>query len=66
MSPAQRFEKESSKIFKMNNAQLKQQIKRFRGSFKLDFSDSYLNNQSTDRLRHILIAAVTTRSGKCA
>jgi hypothetical protein len=38
--------------------ELKKRIKRFHGRFKLDFTDDYLNKLSTDRLRHILLAAV--------
>lgn len=45
----------------MNKNQLKKQIKVFRGNFKLDFTDAYLNGCSQDKLRHILIAAVMTK-----
>ncbi len=37
---------------------LKQRIKNFRGRFKLDFSDAYLDALSLDRLRHLLLAAL--------
>jgi hypothetical protein len=37
---------------------LKQRIKDFRGRFKLDFSDDYLDALSLDRLRHLLLAAL--------
>jgi len=37
---------------------LKRRIKGFRGRFKLDFSDAYLDNISIERLRHILLAAL--------
>jgi hypothetical protein len=37
---------------------LKQRIKNFRGRFKLDFSDDYLDALSLDRLRHLLLAAL--------
>jgi hypothetical protein len=61
MSPAQKFEKASTKVFGMNKTQLKRHIKRFRGGFRMDFTDSYLNGQSTEKLRHILVGAMTTR-----
>ena len=61
MSPAQKFEKASSKVFNMNKVELKRHIKRFRGSFRLDFSESYLNGLSADKLRHILVGAMTVR-----
>jgi hypothetical protein len=37
---------------------LKNRIKNFRGRFKLDFSDDYLDALSLDRLRHLLLAAL--------
>ena len=37
---------------------LKKRIRDFRGRFKLDFSDTYLDSLSLDRLRHILLAAL--------
>jgi hypothetical protein len=37
---------------------LKKRIKDFRGRFKLDFSDDYLDALSLDRLRHLLLAAL--------
>jgi hypothetical protein len=64
MSPAQKFEKASSKTFNMNKVELKRHIKHFRGSFKLDFTDSYLNSLSADKLRHILVGAMTLGKGK--
>ena len=37
---------------------LKKRIKDFRGRFRLDFSDAYLDALSLDRLRHLLLAAL--------
>ena len=37
---------------------LKKRIRDFRGRFKLDFSDDYLDTLSLDRLRHLLLAAL--------
>jgi hypothetical protein len=42
----------------LNRRQLKKRIKDFKGRFKMDFSEDYLDNISVDRLRHILLAAL--------
>ena len=61
MTPPRSFEKLSASIVSMSKNQLKKQIKCFRGNFKLDFTDAYLNGCSQDKLRHILLAAVMTK-----
>jgi len=58
---SQAFEKFSASIVSMNKSQLKKRIKNFKGSFKLDFTDTYLDGLSEDKLRHILMAAVMTK-----
>jgi len=55
-----RFEKATTSIAVLGRGDLKRQIKSFRGRFKLDFTDDYLNTASLDRLRHILLAALVT------
>jgi len=55
------FEQAASAIAQLNRDQLTSNIKNFQGRFKLDFSANYLANQSDDRLRHILLAAVMTK-----
>lgn len=55
-----RIEKTTVSIATLNRGQLKRQIKNFRGRFKLDFSEDYLETASIDRLRHILLAALIT------
>jgi len=52
------FERRATSIAGLNRAQLKNRIKHFRGRFKLDFTDDYLDAISVDRLRHILLAAL--------
>ena len=52
------FEQASTSIALLGRDELKNQIKNFRGRFKLDFTDDYLNSLSIDRLRHILLAAL--------
>ena len=52
------FERSATSIAGLNRVQLKNRIKHFRGRFKLDFTDDYLDAISVDRLRHILLAAL--------
>lgn len=42
----------------LGRSELKRKIKNFRGRFKLDFTDDYLDKIDIDRLRHILVAAL--------
>ena len=46
--------------------ELKSRLLRFKGNFKFDFTESYLDGLSTDKLKHILLAAVTTKFKKGA
>jgi hypothetical protein len=55
------FEKVSASVVSMSKPQLKKKIKGFRGNFKLDFSDAFLNGCTHDKLRHILLAAIMTK-----
>ena len=52
------FEREASSIASLGRHELERRIKNFRGRFRLDFTEDYLNRLSVDRLRHILLAAV--------
>jgi len=58
MASGEYFEQTSTSIAVLGRAELKRRIKRFRGRFKLDFTEDYLNSLSVDRLRHILLAAL--------
>ena len=49
-------------ISSLDRDAIKRRIKNFKGRFKLDFTDKYLDNLSIDRLRHILLAAFLTNS----
>lgn len=60
MYSQRRLEKTATSIATLGRGELKKQIKNFRGRFKLDFSEDYLNAASVDRLRHILLAALIT------
>lgn len=46
-----------TKIAVMNRPELLAEIRMFQDPFPLDFTDGYLANQNTERLRHILMAA---------
>lgn len=63
MAPKDDFEQTATSIAILGRDELKRRIKNFKGRFKLDFSEDYLNNLSVDRLRHILLAALV--NAKC-
>ena len=48
----------ATSIAALGREDVKRRIKNFRGRFKLDFSDDYLDGVSLERLRHILLAAL--------
>ena len=52
------FEQMAASLTDLGRDDLKKRIKDFRGRFKLDFSDDYLDALSLDRLRHLLLAAL--------
>ena len=52
------FEQTATAIAVLGKTELKRRIKNFKGRFKLDFTDDYLNNLTLDRLRHVLLAAL--------
>jgi len=58
MSSAKYFDKEATSIAVLGRNELKRRIRNFRGRFKLDFTEDYLNKTSVERLRHILLAAL--------
>jgi hypothetical protein len=58
VQPQGQFEQLMVSIAALGRDELKKRIKDFRGRFKLDFSDDYLDSLSLDRLRHILLAAL--------
>ncbi len=58
MSSAQYVEKQVTSVAALGRDELKRRIRNFRGRFKLDFTEDYLNKISVDRLRHILLAAL--------
>ena len=60
------FERTATAIATLGEKELKRRIKNFNGRFRLDFTDTYLNNISVDRLRHILLAALINASPRRA
>lgn len=58
MASRQYFERTATSIAALGRSELKRKIKNFRGKFKLDFTEDYLDRLSVDRLRHILLAAL--------
>ncbi len=60
MSSPSSFEELSSSIASLSKSEVKRRLRNFKG-MRLDFTERYLNGQSTDKLRHMLLAAMTTR-----
>ena len=60
MTAKEYFEQTATSIAVLGKNELKSRIKNFKGRFKLDFSEDYLNKLSVDRLRHILLAALVS------
>ena len=58
MAAREYYDRTATSIAALGRNELKRQIKGFRGRFKLDFTEDYLNSISVDRLRHILLAAL--------
>lgn len=58
MTSREYFEQTATSIAALGRNELKSRIRNFRGRFKLDFTEEYLNKLSVDRLRHILLAAL--------
>ena len=58
MASKKYFEQTATLLAALDRNELKKRIKSFRGRFKLDFTENYLDDLSVDRLRHILLAAL--------
>ena len=50
-------EKVAAKLARLGKSQLKRKLLSLKGRFPLDFTEEYLDSLSTDKLRHILLAA---------
>ena len=60
MSAEFSFEKMCSRIASMSKLEVIDRLVHFDGPMNLDFTNEYLETLSTDKLRHILLAALTT------
>lgn len=58
MTSKEILEQTATSLASLGRNELKKRIRNFRGRFKLDFTDNYLDGISIDRLRHILLAAL--------
>jgi hypothetical protein len=61
MNTAQNFDRLARTISTLGRNEVEKKIRNFRGRFKLDFTDEYLNSLTVERLRHILFAALATK-----
>ena len=64
MSNNQNLEWLAVTISSLDRNEVENKIKNFQGSFKLDFTEEYLQNLTVDRLRHILFAAMAANLKK--
>jgi len=58
MATTQYFEQTATSLAALGRDELTRRIRDFRGRFRLDFTQDYLDRASVDRLRHILLAAM--------
>ena len=58
MSSVKHLDTQATSIAALGRNELTRRIRNFKGRFKLDFTEDYLNKLSVDRLRHILLAAL--------
>ena len=64
MKSAQNLERLAQSISSLGRGDVERKIRNFKGRFRLDFSDEYLQGMTVDRLRHILFAAMATKLKK--
>jgi hypothetical protein len=64
MSSCKFVESQVASISALGREELKRRIRNYRGRFKLDFTEDYLNKLSVERLRHILLAALITSKAR--
>ena len=63
MTSREHFENSAAEVGRLDRDELVRRIQTFKGRFKLDFTDDYLNKLPVDRLRHLYFAALIN-SGK--
>ena len=60
------FEKLCTEVAAMGRNEVKSKLLHFRGRLKIDFTENYLDNLTVDKLRHILLAALSVESRRHA
>jgi hypothetical protein len=58
------FEFVAASIASLDRVAVKRHLLNFKGAFKFDFTEDYLETLSLDRLRHILLAAMSSKMRK--
>ena len=58
MAQNRSFEQVASAVNSLNKTQVKNRLLHFKGRLKFDFTETYLEALSVDKLRHILVAAM--------
>ncbi len=66
MASTRSFEQVASAVNSLTKSQLKNRLLNFKGRFKFDFTEAYLDGLTIDKLRHILLGAMLTTSKRPA
>ena len=66
MASTRSFEQVALAVNSLTKSQLKRRLLNFKGRFKLDFTDKYLDGLTIEKLKHILLAAMLTTSKRSA
>jgi hypothetical protein len=66
MASTRSFEQVALAVNSLTKSQLKRRLLNFKGRFKLDFTDKYLDSLTIEKLKHILLAAMLTTSKRSA
>ncbi len=64
MDMEKNYEQLASTIAMLGRSEIEEKIRNFKGGFKFDFTEEYLNSLTVERLRHILFAALTAKFRK--
>jgi len=60
MASTRSFEQVALVVNSLTKAQIKRRLLNFKGRFKLDFTEKYLDGLTVEKLKHILLAALLT------
>lgn len=63
MSVQTNYEAVHAQVASLNRQELKDRLLTFRGRLRLDFTETYLDTLTDDKLRHILMAVYLTEYG---